>query len=87
MLYVWQAQDATAGRRISSWNRAEKYIIGYDPAEVTKNRRAVISLSDGMIAFKGGTTAQLVDWLNKSKMRPDTVEVADVKEVPLDGEG
>lgn len=80
MRYTWQTKDITSGRRVSSWNRAEQYILGYDPSEASKANRTVVSLADGMIAFKCGTREQLVAWLNAGKMRPDVIDTDDVQE-------
>lgn len=79
MKFTWEEQDIKSGRQIDSHNRAERYIIGYDPSGESGKNIAVISLRDGMISTKDHSQESLASWLNKSNSRPVGVEMDDHK--------
>lgn len=83
MKYIWEEQDIHTGRRVSSWNRAEDYLVGYDASIHSeadgKPSFALISLIDGMIVAKGMSRQGLVDHLNKGGYRPNSIHDEDAK--------
>lgn len=45
MKYIWEPQDIHVGRQVDSHNRAERYMIGYDPSRDTeKGNLLLVSL-------------------------------------------
>lgn len=86
MKYIWEEQDIHTGRRVSSWNRAEDYIVGFDPSIHSEKQGgpgkpafALISLRDGMIVAKDLSRQGLVDHLNKGGYRPNSIHDEDAK--------
>lgn len=65
MKYIWEEIDVEVGRQIESHNRAEKYVIGYDPnPRSTSSALVLVSLSDGMIVAKDKNKNEMVSFLN-----------------------
>lgn len=77
MKFEWEEQDIKSGRKVDSHNRAERYIIGYDPRCMGKDNIALISLRDGMISSAGKTHAEMAAHLTESRMRPVDIDLED----------
>ena len=79
MKYTWEQQDIIVGRRVSSHNRAENYIIVYTVG-TGLDRYGCASLEDGMIWLAATKTrAEVAAEFNKAGMRPDSVDTSDAK--------
>jgi len=77
MKFEWEEQDIKSGRKVDSHNRAERYIIGYDPRSMGKDNLALISLRDGMITSCGKTHAEMAEHLTEAKYRPIDIDLED----------
>lgn len=66
MRITWEPMDIVPGQRVGADQREEQWIIGYMPAN---NDRALISLTDGMVA-KVGTAEEIANHLNSSGDSP-----------------
>ena len=74
MRYTWEIQDIIPGRRMSSHNRAEGYVVIYSVGTGPK-RYGVASLSDGMLWLNPCyTLEEVAEHLNKVGMVPDNVD-------------
>lgn len=83
MLYQWEEHDICCGRQVDSHNRAERYMIGYDPTVMSEEgNRILVSLRDGMLATAGLTESAMADHLNEAKMRPVDVCPSDTDAEP-----
>jgi hypothetical protein len=75
MKFTWEVDDIRAGRRVTAWNDTEEYVIGYDHRIIDPQQHlALISLADGIIVEYGLSRVGMKNALNKSGMRPVTVE-------------
>lgn len=65
MKYIWEACDIHAGRPVDSHNRAERYVIGYDPRRNHENGNLnLVSMRDGMQITQEHTEVSLAAYLN-----------------------
>lgn len=79
MKYIWEPQDIHVGRQVDSHNRAERYMIGYDPSRDTeKGNLLLVSLRDGMVTDIGMTAADLAKRFNEDSMRAVCVREDDL---------
>ena len=72
MNYIWEHGDIVMGRRITSHNSAENYVMGYTYDEGTKYYR-IISGRDGAVSQRFHTRKCLADHLNECGFRPLTI--------------
>lgn len=79
MRYHWEELDIVPGRRVSSWNRAENYIVTYDPAVVKGTRYGMTSLADGQQTVAATRSkGDLAKHLNAHGYRPVSVLIDDM---------
>lgn len=65
MKYTWEECDIHVGRQVDSHNRAERYVIGYDPRRNHEDGNlTLVSLRDGMQLTQEHTAASLADYLS-----------------------
>lgn len=79
MRYEWEGLDVAPGRLVESHNRAERYILGYDPTighEV--GNLTLCCLNDGRLAVKNVCREKMANYLNASRMRPIELRLDDV---------
>ncbi|MBW6122578.1 hypothetical protein KZ843_06685 [Pseudomonas aeruginosa] len=68
MKYTWEECDIHVGRHVDSHNRAERYVIGYDPRRNHEDGNlTLVSLRDGMQITQEHTEASLADYLNDKR--------------------
>ncbi|MGI0646779.1 hypothetical protein ACRCPS_17340 [Pseudomonas aeruginosa] len=83
MRYNWEPCDITCGRQVDSHNRAERYVIGYDPSRNHENGNMILySLRDGMLVTKDHTLASMAAYLNdpaERAFRPVAVAEGDIQ--------
>lgn len=76
MKITWEPADIQPGLVVGKPDRAERWMIGYDPSVRWCDdldfspKWALISLADGMISTKGQTREQLAAHLNISQEIP-----------------
>jgi|GEM_PF-6518723 len=78
MKYTWEAQDVVSGRHVDTSNRAERYIIGYDPSIIEGGNLTLVSLRDGMLSQKGLTAEAMAQHLNDAGMRATCIRDDDM---------
>ena len=69
MNYIWVHGDIVMGRRITSHNSAENYVIGYTHDNEIKSYR-IISGRDGQVSQRFDTRQCLAEYLNTGGYRP-----------------
>ncbi|HEJ2342365.1 TPA: hypothetical protein ACKQHR_001591 [Pseudomonas aeruginosa] len=84
MKYIWEACDIHEGRKVDSHNRAERYLIGYEPQRDAETGNLIlVSLRDGMQITKEHTSSSLAEYLNESGtsnggFRPVDIHLEDI---------
>jgi len=77
MKFEWEPQDVKNGRKVDSHNRAERYIIGYDPKSMGKDCLVLVSTVDGMIIAAGHTHESMAANLTEGRYRPVDIDLED----------
>jgi len=78
MKYTWEARDVVSGRTVDTSNRAERYMIGYDPSIIEGGKMTLVSLRDGMLSQKGLTAEEMAQHLNDAGMRATCIRDDDM---------
>lgn len=83
MQYNWEPCDIKSGRQVDSHNRAERYVIGYDPSRNHEEGNVLLySLRDGMLVTQHHTPASMAAYLNdpaERAFRPVGVVEGDIQ--------
>jgi hypothetical protein len=69
MRYTWEEGDIQAGRRVLSWNKADEFVIGYDPRIEGKDNWVLVALADGMIIWRECSAMEMARNLNDDNER------------------
>lgn len=74
MKYIWESSDVVMGRRVTSYNGAENYIISWCTVGVRiSNTLHLVSGRDGMV-IGPFTIEQITHHLNENEFMPQSID-------------
>lgn len=86
MKYTWEPCDIRVGRHVDSHNRAERYIIGYDPRRSSAEGNLIlVSFRDGNMVTQGHSEVSLAEYLSERENNRGGFRPVDIREDDIPG--